>query len=114
VIRFQHIAAENPGLARLIAPVPISMAEVIKTVQASHACIVDYLVGTKSTIAFVIDGNRKLTGLVLPVGKDDLQSQVATLLTSSTKTDESARAAEHRILQLLYSELLPAEVARAL
>jgi CHAT domain-containing protein len=114
VVRFQHIAVENPSLARLIAPVPINMQDVLKTLQANRAAVVDYLVGSKSTIAFTIDTNRRLTALRLPVGKDDLQAQVATLLTASTKSDESARATEHRILQLLYNELITAEVRQAL
>lgn len=112
VIRFQHVAAENPSLARLISPVPINLPEVMKTLQTNKACIIDYLVAPQWTIAFTIDNNRRLTALRLPVGKEDLQTQVASLLTASTKTDEAARNTEHRILQLLYNELIPEE-ARA-
>jgi CHAT domain-containing protein/tetratricopeptide (TPR) repeat protein len=112
--RFQHIAAENPGLARLITPVPINLQDVMKTVVSNKATVIDYLVGLQSTTAFIIEPNKKLSAISLPVGKDDLQAQVDSLLTASTKTDESARNTEKRILQLLYNELLPAAVASSL
>jgi CHAT domain-containing protein/tetratricopeptide (TPR) repeat protein len=114
VVRFQHIAAENPSLARLIAPVPISLTEVIKTVGANKSAVVDYLVGSKWTIMFTLDTNRRLTAYRLNVGKDELQKQVASLLTASGKIDDQARATEHRILQLLYTELIPEEARKVL
>jgi CHAT domain-containing protein/Tfp pilus assembly protein PilF len=114
VTRFQHIAAENPGLARLIAPVPISLTEVIKTAGANRAAVIDYLVGNKWTIMFTLDTQRRLTAHRLNVGKDELQKQVASLLTASAKSDEAARTTEHRLLQVLYNELLPEEARRVL
>ncbi len=114
VMRFQRIAAENPSLARLIAPVPISLNDVLKTVQTNHSAVIDYLVGTKSTIMFTLDSNRRLTAFKLNVGKDDLQKQVAALLTASAKADENARGTEHRILQILYNELLPEDARKVL
>lgn len=112
--RFQHIAAENPTLARLIAPVPINLPEVTKLIQTNHAAIVDYLVGAHSTTMFIIDSNRHLSAIKLAVGKEELQPQVASLLTASAKADESARATEHRLLQLLYNELLPEDAIKLL
>lgn len=112
--RFQHVAADNPGLARLIAPVPINYADLVKTVQSNHAVIVDYLVGVHQTIAFVIDANRKLTAVSLPLTKDELQHQVASLLTASSKTDEANTASQRHVLQSLYSELFPEQVSNAL
>lgn len=114
VMRFQAIAAENPSLARLIAPVPINLKEVLKTVQANRSAVVDYLVGTKSTIMFTLDASGRLTAFRLNVGKDELQKQVASLLTSSAKADETARATEHRMLQVLYNELLPEDARKVL
>lgn len=114
VTRFQHIAAENPGLARLIAPLPISLTDVIKSVGTNRCVVVDYLVGNKWTIMFTLDTNRRLTAHRLNVGKDELQKQVASLLTASAKTDDQARATEHRMLQLLYTELLPDEARKVL
>jgi CHAT domain-containing protein len=114
VSRFQHIAAENPSLARLIAPVPINLKEVLKTVQANRSSVVDYLVGTKSTVMFTLDSSGRLTAFRLNIGKEELQRQVAGLLTASAKTDEPARATEHRILQVLYNELLPEDARQYL
>lgn len=114
VMRFQHIAQENPSLAKLIAPVPIQLADVLKTVQSNRAAVIDYLVGSKSTIMFTLDTNRRLTAYKLNVGKDELEKQVASLLTASGKSDENARATEHRILSILYNELLPEEARKVL
>jgi CHAT domain-containing protein len=112
--RFQHVASENPSLAKLIAPVPINLHDVLKTVQSNHAVVVDYLVGQTNTIVFTIDPQRQLTALTLPVGREHLQPQVSALLTASTRTDENARATERRLLQQLYTELLSPGVRKML
>lgn len=114
VTRFQHIASENPSLARLIAPVPISLKEILKIVQSNKTAIVDYLVGTKSTVMFTLDASGRLTAYRLSVGKEELQKQVAALLVASGKTEETARATEHRLLQALFAELLPEEARKVL
>jgi CHAT domain-containing protein len=90
------------------------LAEVIKTVAPNHAAVVDYLVGTRSTIMFTLDTNRRLTAYKLNVGKDELQRQVASLLTASQKNDDQARASEHRLLTVLFTELMPEEARKVL
>lgn len=114
VIRFQHVAAENPSLAKLIAPVPVNLQDVLKTVANNHAVVVDYLVGQHQTTVFTIDSTRHLSALTLPVGREELQPQVSALLAASAKTDENARATEKRLLQALYNELLSPEVRKLL
>jgi CHAT domain-containing protein/tetratricopeptide (TPR) repeat protein len=112
--RFQHVAADNPGLARLIAPVPINFSDLLKTVQNNHAVVLDYLVGERQTTVFVIDANRKLTAFNIACTREDLQHEVASLLTASAKKDETTAGNERRILQLLDKELLPEVVANCL
>lgn len=112
--RFRALAAENQQLARLVAPVPISIDEIAHSVRDNQTTFVDYLVGEKSTIVFTLDGSGKLSAYRIAVDKAQLQQQVASLLTASAKNDEAARAAEKRVLQLLYSELLPDDALKTL
>ncbi len=109
--RFRHLSEENRALARLIAPVPITMSEIERVVQTNKATVIDYLVNTHSTLMFTIDSSGRLTATQLPVGKDELQAQVSALLTASGKSEDSSRLTERRLLQLLFNELL-AENAR--
>lgn len=114
LLRYQHIAAESPALAKLIAPIPINLQDTLKTVQANHAVVVDYLVGQHQTNVFIIDAQRHLSAVTLNVGKEQLQPQVSAILTASSKSDESAVNTERRNLQILYTELLTADVRKFL
>lgn len=112
--RFQTLAAENPSLARLIAPVPINLQELVKTLQANKTTVVDYLVCNKSTIVFILDSEGRISAQRLAVGRAELNSQVSQLLTASGKSDEASRLVERRTLQLLYNELIADKVQRYL
>lgn len=112
--RFTAVARENRQLASLIAPVPISLTEVIKCAQSTHTTVVDYLVGPQQSLVFTVDGGGRLMVSRLNVGRDKLQAQVAAMLTASGKSDETARETERRLLTVLYAELMPEPVQRAL
>jgi CHAT domain-containing protein/Tfp pilus assembly protein PilF len=112
--RFTALARENRQLAALIAPVPISLTEVIKIAQTTNCTVVDYLVGPQQSLVFTVDGTGRLMASRLNVGRDKLQAQVAAVLTGSGKSDEPARETERRLLSVLYAELMPEPVQRAL
>lgn len=106
--RFKQLAGENRTLARLVAPVPMSVQDIIKEAGRNHAVVLDYLVGKKSTILFTIDSLGRLAATTLNVGSSQIAPQVASLFSSSS------RQTERRTLQLLYSELLPADARSVL
>jgi CHAT domain-containing protein/Tfp pilus assembly protein PilF len=111
--RFRTLTAENKNLARLIAPVPITVMDVMKAVTARKATIVEYLVGVESTVVFTLDPAGRISSTVLPIGSKRLQSQVTALLASPSANEADATANDQRervILQALYNELLPASV----
>jgi len=108
--RFQQLSNENRPLARLIAPVPTTFDKITKELQATKTTIVNYLVGSRTSVVFVVDKAGKITVNTLPIGTAHLQPQVATLLNAPAKLDTQAQFAEKRALKLLYSELFPAAV----
>jgi CHAT domain-containing protein/tetratricopeptide (TPR) repeat protein len=111
--RFRTLYSQNRVLARLIAPVPATIADVTKAVQASHATVLEYLIGGNSTVVFVVNGAGRISPFVLPVGRKRLETQVTSLLSAVPTSDaNSANSAltEKRILQALYPELMPPSV----
>ncbi len=111
--RFRTLTAENKNLARMVAPVPNTVTDVMKAVQSRHATIVEYLVGVESTVVFTMDASGRISSTVLPVGSKRLQSQVTALLSSPATADSDNTQSDQRervILQALYGELLPASV----
>jgi CHAT domain-containing protein len=110
LVRYKQLANSNRTLARLIAPVPQSYAEIAKGIQGNHAVAIDYLVGPNSTVVFTIDNGGRLNGYKLNVGRHDLSQQVSSLL-SVGKTDTTV---ERRTLRQLYQELLPDSVRAVL
>lgn len=110
--RYRALLAKNPNLARLIAPVPTTMAQISKSVQAAHAFVLEYLVGSESTVVFTMGSGGKLTATVLPVGQKKLAGQVLSLLSAMVnKRDErenyQAPLIAKNILRATYSELIP-------
>ncbi len=108
--RFRTLTSENKNLARMVAPVPITVMDVMKAVQARHATIVEYLCGTESTVVFTMDPSGRISSTVLPVGSKRLQSQITALLAPAEGDSAQAEQRERGILQALYGELLPASV----
>lgn len=109
--RFRTLTAENKNLARMVAPVPNTVMDVMKAVQARHATIVEYLVGAESTVVFTMDPSGRISSTVLPVGSKRLQSQITALLAPVAEGDTAQSDQRERgILQALYGELLPASV----
>lgn len=116
--RFAQLAAENKPLARLIAPLPLTAQEITKLAQQKHLTVLDYFVGSNGTMVFSVNPQGKLTAFNLPVGRKQLESQVASLISASTKPETSATTpavdADKKMLQILGSELLPANVMATL
>ncbi|RTL35972.1 MAG: CHAT domain-containing protein [Candidatus Melainabacteria bacterium] len=108
--RFRTLVSENKNLARMIAPVPITVMDVMKAVQSRHATIVEYLCGSESTVVFTMDPSGRISSTVLPVGSKRLQSQITALLAPTEGDPAASDQRERGILQALYSELLPASV----
>lgn len=101
--RFSTLARENSSLARLIAPYPTSVKEILEKVRQKDVTVVDYLVGEKSSMAFTVDPQGRISATVIPTGEDKLKKAVADLLTQQNGD-------EHKVLKSLYLELLPQAV----
>lgn len=114
--RFTDLAHENPQLARLIAPVPVRAEEIIKRVQETHVTVVDYLVGTHSTIVFVIGETGHIETFTLQAGRKQLDTQIAGFLSTAANkaTAESTADNSTQLLRTLGQELLPNSVRQAL
>ncbi|HEY9683340.1 MAG TPA: CHAT domain-containing tetratricopeptide repeat protein [Oculatellaceae cyanobacterium] len=118
--RFRTLISQNRPLARMIAPVPNRIADMVKAVQSEKATFVEFCVGPESTVVFTLDNTGRLSATVLPINKKQLQQQVTTLLSQGTAAGESGGASqnaaqkERSILQSLYSELFPAAVRPAM
>jgi CHAT domain-containing protein/Tfp pilus assembly protein PilF len=108
--RLRSLENSNRGLAELIAPVPVSINEIIKAVKDKHATMIDYLVGTEASVVFIIDSTGRITATVLRASDKELQNQVITLLSNSGSSGQTDANAQRNVLQSLYSELLPPAV----
>jgi CHAT domain-containing protein len=112
-LRFKTVSQQNRAVARLIAPIPMSMAEILRGVQKSHATILDYFMGDESSIIFTINGAGRITATVIPVGRKRVDAQVAAFYAALPKTEGANPQAllnEKRILQALYTEIFPASI----
>ncbi len=113
--RFRNLLAQNRNLARLIAPVPISMSEITKMLQTAHSFALEYLVSSESTVVFTVSGGNKIAAAVLPVGYKKLEGQISSLLSNlATRANEKenyqAPLIEKNILRAVYGELIPPHV----
>ncbi|MCA9805024.1 MAG: CHAT domain-containing protein [Cyanobacteria bacterium HKST-UBA02] len=104
LVRFSTLARENSSLARLIAPYPTTVKEILEKVKQKDVTVVDYLVGEKSSMAFTVDPQGRISASVIPAGEDKLKKAVADLLTTQQNGEE------HKVLKSLYLELLPQPV----
>lgn len=113
--RFQQLVADNRALARLIAPLPTSAEQVLVSVRNNKATMIDYLVGSSSSVVFTMDGTGRLSASVIPIGQAKLKEQVNALMASmnSPQSPES-QGNERMLLQTLYRELIPPAVAQSL
>lgn len=107
--RFRALVVDNKPLARLVAPVPTTAQEVLKSVKHSQNTLIEYLVGADSSVAFTVESNGRITATVLSVTRKQLQSQVSALFASPTGTPADSQNAR-RLLQALYNELMPASL----
>ncbi len=114
--RFRSVVTANRSLARLIAPVPNTPADIIAAVQKTKATAVEYLVGPESTMVFTIDPAGRISSTNLPVNRARLKSEVTSLLELSTKSgaDEAGAQTEKLTLKALYNQLLPPSVRQFL
>ncbi|MBI4534419.1 MAG: CHAT domain-containing protein, partial [Candidatus Melainabacteria bacterium] len=112
--RLSQLAHDNRALARLIAPVPTTIANVVQEAQHHQSIVVDYLVGPHTTIAFTLARSGELEAHTLTVGRAELQGQVASLLSYANKPSGTSRQLETRLLEMLYSELFPPSIEAVL
>lgn len=113
--RFRQLVEENRGLARLIAPLPMSAEQVLVAVRNNKATMIDYLVGENSSVVFTMDGTGRLSASVIPVGRARLKEQVNALVNAMTSPQGADPAlTERMLLQTLYRELIPPVVAQSL
>ncbi len=112
LVRFRTLVAQNRSLARMIAPVPNRMGDIMKAVQASHSMFVEYLLGPDSSVVFTIDGSGRLSATVLGVTRKQLQTQVSALLNmpATAAGDPTTAQRERSTLQSIYNELFPTAV----
>jgi CHAT domain-containing protein/tetratricopeptide (TPR) repeat protein len=116
LVRFRGLVGQNRSLARMIAPVPNRMSDIMKAVQASRSMFVEYLLGSDSSVVFTIDGSGRLSATVLPVTRKQLQTQVTALLNmpATAGGDPNTTQRERSTLQSLYNELFPTAVRNLL
>ena len=113
--RFQQLVSDNRALARLIAPLPTSAEQILVSVRNNKATMIDYLVGSSSSVVFTMDGTGRLSASVIPVGQSKLKDQVNALITSmNSPQSPDSQAGERMLLQTLYRELIPPAVAQSL
>jgi CHAT domain-containing protein len=104
--RFGKLVAQNRPLARMVAPVPNSIKDLLKIAHDNHSTMLEYLVGSDSTVVFTVEQSGRIAATVLPVTAKQLQSQVTALLATSNGEDQKDKV----LLQALYTELLPTSV----
>lgn len=109
ITRFSTIARENKSLARLIAPYPTTVEEIINNARSNQLTTIEYLVGNTSTLCFTVDPLGRLSASVLPVGEDKLKKQIVGVLASLTGT-EAPNDNDRVLLQNLYADLFPQAV----
>ncbi len=109
LIRFQQLATDSSPLARLIAPVPTTIHQIIKIAEINQVSIIDYLVGPDNSLLFTVNQSGNVNAFNLPVGRLHLQMQVSSLLNSEAKPSAGSHQDNQGTLQMLYNELLPPE-----
>jgi CHAT domain-containing protein/tetratricopeptide (TPR) repeat protein len=107
--RFRALVADNKPLARLVAPVPTTVQEVLKAVKHSQNTLIEYLVGSDSSVAFTVEPNGRITATVLAVTRKQLEAQVTALFASPTGSVQESQKTR-LLLQALYNELMPASL----
>ncbi len=108
--RFSELGAKNRTLARMVAPYPTTVEDIISGVRKKKVTVIEYLVGEKSSVAFTIDPIGRISATVLPVGEDRLVSSIAPLITNAGLPTPESQSAEKAVLQTLYKQLLPPSV----
>ncbi len=113
--RFRALSQQNKQVARLIAPVPIAIADLNRTLDASHSTILDYVVGKDSSIVFTIKAGGKITATNLNIGDKQFVGLINSLLPCFGPNSNAAdNASVNKVLHSLYGALLPESVRNAL
>ncbi len=108
--RFSELGSKNRTLARMVAPYPTTVEDIINGVRKKKVTVIEYLVGEKSSVAFTIDPIGRISATVLPVGEERLVNAIAPLITNAGAPTAESQAAEKAVLQTLYKQLLPPSV----
>ncbi|MBY0357776.1 MAG: CHAT domain-containing protein [Candidatus Obscuribacterales bacterium] len=112
--RVRMLTNDNRELARLIFPIPLNFAELSRQAQERQLTVLDYLIGPRQSFLFTIDRHGKIFANKLAINRDSLKAQVSSVLAVSTKGAAEDRQTEKRLLQSLYSVLLPEAVVHLL
>lgn len=110
LVRFKQLVGQNRPLARMVAPVPNSVADIMRTVKSGKSTMVEYVVGSDSSVVFTVEPTGRIAATVLPVTRRQLQSQVSALLTASAMPPQQEAQRTRGLLQALGTELLPSSV----
>jgi CHAT domain-containing protein len=112
--RLQVLSSDNRELARLISPVPLNLSELVKKAQENQATLLDYSIGPRQSFVFIIDRQGRLGAVKIGVGREQLRTQINAMLAASSRSGQAERQTEKRLLQILYNELVPENVAKFL
>jgi len=109
--RFRTLSEQNKPAARLIAPVPIAVADLTRALDTSHSTIFDYVVGKDSSILFTIRSGGKITATTLNIGSKQIVGLINSILPGSAPNSNGPQnALSGKLLHSLYSALLPESV----
>ncbi len=109
--RFRGLIATNRSLARLIAPLPTKISDIVEVSKKYNAVAVEYLIGPDSSMAFTVEPSGRVSSSQLNVDRARLKSQVSALLVSAGGANAANSSEADRVtLKALYSELLPKAV----
>lgn len=109
IIRFNNLKTQNPNLASMMAPIPLSYSQIIQTAKEKNLFIVDYLTGPKSTIVFTLSGSQaQLSSQVLNIGEKQLNSMVKQVLYTIGQgaSLEQQKQSLHLAYQKLFGDIL--------
>ena len=111
IARFHTLAGQNNQLARLIAPLPATVAEVTRAVQTSHSVIFDYVLGTDSSILFTLGPSGKIYATILNTNSKQIAGEINSLLNAFARDNNATDIEQsNRLLRSLYSQLFPESV----
>ncbi len=109
IIRFNTLKKQNPNLASMIAPIPLSYNQVLKSLNEKNLFIVDFLTGPRGTMVFTLSGNNnQLNSKFINVNEKQLAAMVKQVLFTIGQgaSLEQQKQSLHLAFQKLFSDEL--------